>query len=50
MPIFRPRPEEYVVKICQVEVLMGLGMPRMDAIRQIGIGTSLFPLRESWSP
>ena len=32
----RPRPEEIVSKLRQVEVLMGQGMPRMDAIRQIG--------------
>ena len=33
----RPRPEEIVSKLRQVEVLMGQGMPRMDAIRQIGV-------------
>ena len=33
----RPKPEEIVVKLRQVEVLMGQGMPRIDAIRQIGV-------------
>jgi transposase-like protein len=33
----RPRPEEIVSKLRQVEVLMGQGMPRLDAIRQIGV-------------
>ncbi len=33
----RPKPEEIVVKLRQVEVLMGQGMPRLDAIRQIGV-------------
>jgi len=33
----RPRPEEIVVKLRQVEVLMGQGLPRIDAIRQIGV-------------
>jgi hypothetical protein len=35
MAIKRPKPEEIVVKLRQVEVLMGQGMPRIDAIRQI---------------
>ena len=35
MAIKRPRPEEIIVKLRQVEVLMGQGMPRIDAIRQI---------------
>lgn len=30
----RPEPEEIVVKLRQVEVLMGQGMPRIDAIRR----------------
>ena len=29
--------EEIVVKLRQVEVLAGQGMPRLDAIRQIGV-------------
>ncbi|WP_310620120.1 IS3 family transposase [Flexibacterium corallicola] len=37
MGIKRPKPEEIVVKLRQVEVLMGQGMARMDAIRQIGV-------------
>ena len=32
----RPKPEEIVTKLRQVEVLTGQGMPRLDAIRQIG--------------
>jgi hypothetical protein len=37
MAIKRPQPEEIVVKLRQVEVLMGQGMPRIDAIRQISV-------------
>ncbi|WP_310618648.1 IS3 family transposase [Flexibacterium corallicola] len=37
MGIKRPKPEEIVVKLRQVEVLMGQGMARLDAIRQIGV-------------
>ena len=33
----RPQPEEIVSKFRQVEVLMGQGMSRLDAIRQIGV-------------
>ena len=33
----RPKPEEIVLKLRQVEVLMGQGMARLDAIRQIGV-------------
>ena len=33
----RPKPEEIVSKLRQVEVLMGQGMSRLDAIRQMGI-------------
>ena len=33
----RPKPEEIVSKLRQVEVLMGQGMSRFDAIRQIGV-------------
>lgn len=33
----RPKPEEIVSKLRQVEVLLGQGMPRLDAIRQIGV-------------
>ena len=37
MAIKRPKPEEIVVKLRQVEILMGQGMPRIDAIRQISV-------------
>ncbi|MDE1132577.1 MAG: IS3 family transposase [Ascidiaceihabitans sp.] len=37
MAIKRPKPEEIVVKLRQVEVLMGQGMPWIDAIRQISV-------------
>ena len=33
----RPKPEEIVMKLRQVEVLTGQGMPRLDAIRQIAV-------------
>ena len=33
----RPKPEEIVSKLRQVEGLMGQGMSRLDAIRQIGV-------------
>ena len=33
----RHKPEENVSKLRQVEVLVGQGMPRIDAIRQIGV-------------
>ena len=38
----RPKPEEIVPKLRQVEVLMGQGMPRLDAIRQIGVTRQTF--------
>ena len=37
MAINRPKPEEIVVKLRQVEVLKGQGMHRIDAIRQISV-------------
>ena len=37
MVINRPKCEELVVKLRQVEVLMGHGMPRIDAIKQISV-------------
>ncbi len=37
MAIKRPKPVEIVVKLRQVEVLMGQGMPRIDVIRQISV-------------
>ena len=33
----RSKPEEIITKLRQVEVLMGQGMSRLDAIRQMGI-------------
>ena len=33
----RHKPEEIVQNLRQVEVLFGQGMPRLDAIRQIGV-------------
>ena len=33
----RPKPEEIVTKLRQVEVLIGQGLSRLDAIRQIGV-------------
>ena len=37
MAIKSPKTEDIVVKLRQVEVLMGQGMPRIDAIRQISV-------------
>jgi len=37
MGIKRHRPEEIVSKLRQVEVLVGQGKPRIDAIRDVGI-------------
>lgn len=37
MAIRQLKPEEIVVKLRQVEVLMGQGMSRIDAIRQISV-------------
>ena len=31
------RPEDVIIKLWQVEVLMGQGMSRLDAIMQIGV-------------
>ena len=33
MAIKRPKPKEIVVKLRQVEVVMGQGMPQIDTIR-----------------
>lgn len=38
----RPKPEEIVTKLRQVEVLTGQGMPRLDAVRQIGVTEQTF--------
>ena len=37
MAITRPKTEEIVGKLRQVEVLLGQGMPRIDEIRQISV-------------
>ena len=37
MAIQRPKPEEIIVKLRQIEVLMGQGMPQIDTIRQISV-------------
>ena len=37
MAIKRPKPEEIIVKLLQIEVLMGQGMPQIDTIRQISV-------------
>ena len=37
MAIKRPKPEGIAVKLRQVEVLMGQGTPRIDAIRRISV-------------
>ena len=42
MAIKRPKPEEIVVGLRQIQVLMGQGMPRIDAIRQIGVPQQTF--------
>ena len=38
----RPKPEEIVTKRRQVEVLVGQGMARIDAIREIRITEQIF--------
>jgi len=42
MGIKRHTPEEIVVKLRQVEVLVGQGMARIDAIRQISIAEQTY--------
>jgi len=37
-----PKPEEIVVKLRQVEVLMEQGMPRIYAIRQISMNEQTY--------
>lgn len=37
MAIKSPKPEEIIVELPQVKVLMGQGLPRIGAIRQISI-------------
>jgi transposase len=38
----RPKPEEIVTKLRQVEVLMGQGLSRLDAIRKIGVSEQTY--------
>lgn len=38
----RPKPEEIVTMVRQVEVLVGQGMARIDAIRQISIAEQTY--------
>lgn len=38
----RAKPEEILIKLRQVEVLVGQGKPRADAIRQIGVTEQTF--------
>ncbi len=42
MGIKRYKPEEIVAKLRQVEVLVGQGMARIDAIREISIGEQTY--------
>ena len=42
MGIKRHRPEEIVTKLRQVEVLVGQGLARIDAIRQVQITEQTF--------
>ena len=38
----RPKPEEIVTKLRQVEVLVGQGKRRLDAIRSIGVSEQTY--------
>ena len=38
----RPKPEEIVIKLRQVEVLVGQGKVRIDAIRSIGVAEQTY--------
>ena len=42
MAIKRHKPEEIVSRLRQVEVLVGQGMARIDAIREISIGEQTY--------
>ncbi len=42
MAIKRHKPEEVVSKLRQVEVLVGQGMPRIDAIREIRVSEQTY--------
>ena len=49
MGIKRHRPEEIVTKLRQVEVLVGQGLARIDAIRQVQITEQTFyRWRKQW--
>ena len=41
------KPEEIVTKLRQVEVFVGQGMARIDAIREIGVVEDVLPLAEA---
>ena len=46
----RHKPEEIVTKLRQVEVLVGQGVARLDAIREVCMALSQTELRQwSWS-
>ena len=47
MAIERPKPDEVVVKLRQVEVLMGQCLPRIDVIRQIALSGGAKSLRNA---
>lgn len=38
----RPKPEEIVIRLRQVEVLVGQGKARIDAIRSIGVAEQTY--------
>jgi len=38
----RPKPEEIVIKLRQVDVLVGQGKARIDAIRSIGVAEQTY--------
>ncbi|MBS7736782.1 hypothetical protein KIO75_13565 [Chelatococcus composti] len=45
----RPKPDEIVTKLRQVEVLRGQGMAMADAVRQIGVSELTWPDPIGWS-
>jgi putative transposase len=42
MPIERHKPAETVIKLRQVEVIVGQGMPSLDVIREISITDHIY--------
>ena len=42
MAIKRPKPEEIVVKLRQVEVLIGQGISHLDTTKQIGVVEQIY--------